>query len=181
MANEDPIEVDQSSPPFDQIKGIRWLSAARSGHESFAHARHHLYIGRDSRTRANVLVKLSAKPGLVYQQDLSNEIASLTTVNRELPRSRHFPLLLDHGRLADGRVYLTIPLFDELPLANAIGPEPAPALLVTHLRATIEVARALTDLHSLEIFHVDLNPMNILYRTEKGAPVIRIVDFESSY
>jgi len=31
------------------------------------------------------------------------------------------------------------------------------------------------------IIHVDLNPMNILHRAEKGRPVIRIVDFESSY
>jgi len=53
--------------------------------------------------------------------------------------------------------------------------------MVAHLRAAIEVARALTDLHRLPIFHVDLNPMNILYRVDKGRPVIRIVDFESSY
>jgi serine/threonine protein kinase len=181
MSSDDLIDVDHTKPPFDQIKGVRWLGAARSGHRSFAHARHHLYVGRHSPSRSNVLVKLSAKPGLVYQQDLNNEIASLTTINRELPKSRHFPLLLDQGRLGDGRVYLVIPLFDELPLANAIGPDPAPEKLVTHLRTALEIARALIDLHALEIFHVDLNPMNVLYRTEKGAPVIRVVDFESSY
>ena len=43
------------------------------------------------------------------------------------------------------------------------------------------MAAALTELHRLPIFHVDLNPMNILHRTEKGRPIIRIVDFESSY
>jgi len=36
-------------------------------------------------------------------------------------------------------------------------------------------------MHHLKIFHVDLNPMNILYRMERGRPVIRLVDFESSY
>jgi serine/threonine-protein kinase len=53
--------------------------------------------------------------------------------------------------------------------------------MVAHLRMTIEVARALNELHRLPIYHVDLNPMNILYRMEHGRPVIRIVDFESSY
>jgi serine/threonine-protein kinase len=53
--------------------------------------------------------------------------------------------------------------------------------MVAHLRAALEVAKALSELHGLEIFHVDLNPMNILYGVEKGRPVIRIVDFESSF
>ena len=48
-------------------------------------------------------------------------------------------------------------------------------------RTSLEVAKALADLHRIQIFHVDLNPMNILYRVEQGRPVIRIVDFESSY
>jgi serine/threonine-protein kinase len=56
-----------------------------------------------------------------------------------------------------------------------------PARMVAYLRTTIAVAVALTELHRLMIFHVDLNPMNILHRTQKGRPVIRIVDFESSY
>jgi serine/threonine-protein kinase len=45
----------------------------------------------------------------------------------------------------------------------------------------IEVAKALAELHGLKIWHVDLNPMNILCRWETGRPVVRIVDFESSY
>ena len=52
---------------------------------------------------------------------------------------------------------------------------------MTYLRTAIAVAEALSELHRLNIFHVDLNPMNILSKTEKGRPVIRIVDFESSY
>jgi serine/threonine protein kinase len=56
-----------------------------------------------------------------------------------------------------------------------------PARTVGYLRTAIEVARALAELHRVPIFHVDLNPMNILYRAEKGRPVFRIVDFESSY
>jgi tRNA A-37 threonylcarbamoyl transferase component Bud32 len=43
------------------------------------------------------------------------------------------------------------------------------------------VAKAVSQLHRVGIIHVDLNPMNILHRAEKGRPVIRIVDFESSY
>jgi serine/threonine protein kinase len=181
MSQADPIDIDCKSPPFDQFKSIHRLATARSGHGSLEHARHHLYVGRDKRTRASVLIKLSAKPGLVYQHNLINEIASLTTINRELPNSRYFPFLEEHGRLRDGRVYLVTSLFDEFPLAMAIGSERVPARMVASLRTTTEVTRALAELHHLKIFHVDLNPMNILHRMERGRPIIRIVDFESSY
>ncbi len=173
------LDIDCKSPPFDQFTSVQRLASDRSGHGE--HARHQLYVGRDRKTRANALVKLTSKPGLVYQSNLNNEIATLSTINRELPASRYFPVVLEHGKLRDGRVYLITSLFDEFPLATAIGGERMPARMVAHLRMTIEVARALIELHGLRIYHVDLNPMNILYRTEQGRPVIRIVDFESSY
>ena len=138
-------------------------------------------MGRDEETRTNALIKVTTKPGVVYQDNLTNEIATLSTINRELPDSRYFPVLLDHGRLADGRAFLIMSLFDEWPLATTIGPERIPARLVSHLRTALEVATALADLHRIRVFHIDLNPMNILYRSEMGRPVIRIIDFESSY
>ena len=181
MSDSAPLGIDGKSPPFDQFRGLRRLAAARSGHASWEHARNQLYVARDVRTRTNVLIKLTSKPGLVYEKDLVNEVASLSTINRELPDSRHFPVLLEHGRLRDGRVYLTTSFFDEWPLGTTIGPELVPGRTVTHLRTAIEVGKALSELHGLKIWHVDLNPMNILYRWEGGRPVIRIVDFESSY
>lgn len=181
MPHPEPIDIDRKSPPFDQLTSVRRLGTSRTGRDSVDHARHRLYTGRDRRSRAQVLVKITARPGLVYEQDLLNEIENLSTINRELPDSRFFPVLLDHGRLADGRIYLTTYLFDELPLATAIGAERVPARTVAHLRTAIEIARALTELHGLHIVHADLNPMNILRREEGGRPVIRIVDFESSY
>ena len=181
MSHIAPIDIDCKSPPFDQFRSIHRLAAARSGHASGEHARHQLYVARNERSWANVLIKVTSKPGLVYERDLTNEIASLSTINRELPDSHYFPVLEEHGRLRDDRVYLTMSCFDEWPLATAIGSEPIPARLVAHLRTTIEVAKALAELHSLKIWHVDLNPMNILCRWEGDKPVIRIVDFESSY
>ena len=181
MSNRDPIAIDASSPPFDEFKNIHWLAPARSGHRSYEHARHQLYVGRVKRNPVNVLIKVTSKPGLVYEQDVTNEINTLSTINRELPDSRYFPIVHEHGRLGDGRIYLVTSLFDEFPLATIISSERIPHRMVTHLRTAIEVASALTDIHRLEIFHVDLNPMNILHGTEKGRPVIRIVDFESSY
>jgi serine/threonine protein kinase len=181
MSHGVPIDIDCKSPPFDQFRSIRWLAAARSGREYGEHTRHQLYVARDKRSRANVLIKVTSKPGLVYEQDLTNEIASLSTINRELPDSRYFPVLGEHGRLRDSRVYLTMSCFDEWPLATSIGSEPIPARQVAHLRTTIAVAKAVAELHGLKIWHVDLNPMNILCRWESGKPVIRIVDFESSY
>jgi serine/threonine protein kinase len=181
MSPGGPIDIDSTSPPFDRYTTIHRLAAARRGHASWEHARHQLYTARDKRTRANVLIKVTSKPGLVYEQDLANEIASLSTINRELPDSRYFPVLGEHGRLRDERIYLVMSLFHEWPLATSVGSERVPARQPAHLRTAIEVARALAELHCLKIWHVDLNPMNILGRWEGGKPVIRIVDFESSY
>ena len=181
MPPRDSTDIDFASAPFDHFKNIERLGTDRSGRSTAEHARHHLFVGRDRRTATNQLIKLTSKPGLIYQTNLGNEIATLSTINQELPASRHFPFVHEHGRLPDGRVYLVMSLFDELPLATAIGAERAPERLVTYLRIAIAVAEALIELHSLNIFHVDLNPMNILSKTEKGRPVIRIVDFESSY
>jgi len=181
MARTGTTDIDGKSPPFDRFESIGRLATTRGGHASPEHARHQLFVARDKRSRGNVLIKLSTKPGIVYQNNLLNEIATLSTINRELPDSRYFPFVVEHGRLRDGRTYLATSLFDELPLATTIGPEPVPERMVAHLRTAIEVAKALGEIHSLKIFHVDLNPMNILYRMERGRPVIRLVDFESSY
>jgi serine/threonine protein kinase len=181
MAGSDRIDFDVTCPPFDQLKGTRLLAAARSGRTSVDHARHRLYAAFDKRSASNVLVKVTAKPGVVYQNNLANEIASLTTINHALPDSRYFPTVKAHGALADSRVFLMTTLFDEFPLATSIEAERNPGRMVAHLRAVLEIAHALDSLHSLSIFHVDLNPMNILYRVEAGRPVIRVVDFESSY
>jgi serine/threonine protein kinase len=181
MARRDPLDRQLQSAPFKRFGRIQRLGQDRSGHASLEHVRHQLYVGRDTRTRASALIKVLTKPGLVYEHNLTNEIATLSTINRELPDSRYFPLLWDHGRLPDGRVFLIMSLFDEWPLATTIGAERMPHRLVAHLRTSVEVARALADLHRIRIFHVDLNPMNILYRVEQRRPVIRIVDFESSF
>jgi serine/threonine protein kinase len=181
MLHAATIDVDSTSPPFDRYRAIHRLTAARSGHASWEHARHQLYAARDTRTRASVLIKLTSKPGLVYEQDLANEIASLSTINRELPDSRSFPTLEDHGRLRDERIYLVTSLFHEWPLATSVGPERVAVRQSADIRTAIQVATVLAELHSLKIWHVDLNPMNILCRWEGGKPVIRIVDFESSY
>ena len=181
MPRRDTLDPELQSLSFARLRNIRRLGPDRSGHASIEHVRHQLYAARDTQTRSNVLIKVTSKPGLIYQHNLTNEIATLTTINRELPDSRVFPVLWDHGTLRDGRVFLLMSLFDEWPLATTIGPERVPSRLVAHLRTVLAVGRALADLHALQIFHVDLNPMNILFRWETGGPVIRIVDFESSY
>ena len=173
--------VDESMPPFDQLSGVHRLAPERSGRASWTHARHQLYAARHKTTHANVLVKLTSKPGVVYEKDLANEIATLQSINDALPASRHFPVLMDHGRLRDGRRYLTVSLFDEWPLATTIVASPTPPQRRAHLQTMIEATRVVADLHAIQIWHVDLNPINILARRQGGAPVVRIVDFESSY
>ena len=181
MPRSDLIDIDTSSPPFDRLKGISVLATNRSGRESSVHARHQLFAARETATAAQVLVKVSSRPGLVYERNLTNEIESLTAINRRLPTSTAFPFLVDHGRMRDGRLYLMTYLFDELPLAASISTERITRHTVSHLRTAIEMARVLMELHQLPIYHVDLNPMNILHRVEQDKPIVRIVDFESSY
>jgi serine/threonine protein kinase len=181
MASRDTIGIDGKAPPFDQFAQIRWIDPERNAHRSPEHVRHQLYVARPKSNPINVLIKVAAKPGAVYQKDLSNEISTLTTINEALPDSRYFPFLHDHGELDDGRVYLISSLFDEFPLATVVGHGHVASQLVGHLRTAIEIARALEEIHPLGIFHVDLNPMNILFTTRRNKPVIRIVDFESSY
>jgi serine/threonine protein kinase len=176
-----PLPPGLGSSRVGRLGNVRRLSPDRSGHASTEHVRHQLYVGRDKETRADVLLKVMTRPGLVYEQNLANEIATLTAINRELPDSRSFPLLLDHGRLPDGRLFLIMSLFAELPLATTIGPERRPDRLVERLRTALAVGAALAELHGIGIFHIDLNLMNILYRSERGTPVIRILDFESAY
>jgi len=101
MVDSAPFGIDWQSPPFDLFVGVHRLAAERSGHASAAHARHQLYAARDTRSQVNVLIKVTTKPGLVYERDLVNEAAGLATINRELPDSRHFPMLVEHGRLRD--------------------------------------------------------------------------------
>src|SRR5436190_5729265 len=127
MSNGSPIALDCTSAPFDGLRSIRRLASERSGHASSQHARHQLYVAHDRRSRTNVLIKVTSKPGVVYEHDLLNEIAVLSKINRELPESRFFPVLGAHGRLRDGRVYLIMSLFDEWPLATSIGAERLPA------------------------------------------------------
>src|SRR6185295_18083161 len=181
MPRSAPLTIDPESPPFDRYKGLRWLAPERSGHESDHRGRHDLFVARERHNPVNVFIKVTSKPGLVYEQDLDNEFRNLSTVNDRLPHSPYFPFVHDQGRLADGRRFLVTSLFDEFPLATIIATEPEPAMLVRDLRIGIEIARALGALHGVGIVHVDLNPMNVLYRTGTDRPVIRIVDFESSY
>src|SRR5688572_5027820 len=130
-------------PRLKRLANVRRLSADRSGHASVEHVRHQLYVGRDRETRADALIKVTTKPGVVYEQNLANEIATLASINRDLPHSPLFPLLLDHGRLPDGRMFLVMSLFAEWPLATTIGPERRPERLVAHLRTALAVATAL--------------------------------------
>ena len=181
MAHRDAQPPELESLGLGRLRNVRRLSPDRTGHASIEHVRHQLYVGRDRETRADILLKVTTKPGLVYEQNLANEIATLSTINSKLPDSRNFPLLLDHGRLADGRMFLIMSLFAEWPLATTIGAEPRPDQRVGYLRITLAVGTALAALHRIGVYHVDLNPMNILYRAEQSGPVIRIVDFESAY
>src|SRR5215218_2702753 len=146
MPHRDPIDIDRKVPPFDQFTSIRRLATDRTGRASVEHARHQLYVGRDMRNPSGVLIKLTSKPGTMYEHNLTNEIASLSTINRELPTSPYFPVIREHGRLRDGRVYLISTLFDEFPLATAIGPERMPVKMVASLKTALEVAKALAEL-----------------------------------
>src|SRR5437660_208189 len=65
--------------PFKRFSTIQRLGQDRSGHASVEHVRHQLYVGRDTATGADALIKVTTKPGLVYEQNLTNEFATLST------------------------------------------------------------------------------------------------------
>jgi len=175
------IDFDASAAPFNQFKDIKPLAKNRSGRVSFENARHHLYVASDRKNHASVLIKVTARPGLIYQANLENEIAILQKINASIPESHYFPVMRAHGKLRDGRVYIIASFFDELPLASAIGKERIPGKTDAYLQTAIEIAKAFEELHQLQIYHVDLNPMNVLHRLDAGRPIIRIIDFESSF
>jgi serine/threonine protein kinase len=181
VAVRDVLSAELQSPQLKRLRNVQRLGSDRSGHASVEHVRHQLYVAQDLETNSRVLLKVTTRPGIVYEQNLVNEAGVLSTINNELSASRHFPLLLDHGRVRDGRMFVLMSFFDEWPLATTIGAERRPDRLVGYLRTSLAVGAALASLHQIGIVHVDLNPMNILYRSDWGNPVIRIVDFESAY
>ena len=175
------LPAELSSPQLKRLRNVDRLGTERSGHASIEHVRHQLFVAQDIETNARALLKVTTRPGIVYEQNLVNEAAVLSTINRELPASRHFPLLLDQGHVRDGRMFVLMSFFDEWPLATVVGEERRPDRLVGYLRTALAVGAALTSLHRIGIVHVDLNPMNILHRSDWSLPIIRIVDFESAY
>src|SRR5688500_3083824 len=99
VASRDLLSVELQSPRLRRPRNVQRLDKERSGHTSVAHGRHQLYVGQDRETNGRALLKITTRAGIVYEQNLVNEAGVLATINRELPASRHFPLLLDHGRL----------------------------------------------------------------------------------
>src|SRR5262249_1010002 len=154
------------------FRNIQPLAKNRRGRVSVETARHQLFVGTDRKNDASVLIKVASKPGLTYQENLANEVASLTRINGSLPQSPYFPFVKEHGKLRDGRLYLVLSFFYELPLAMAIGDERIPGRTITYLKIAMEVARALDELHSIRIYHVDLNPMNVLLRLQHASAII---------
>ena len=128
-----PITIDRRAPPFDQYTSISRLAPARSGHESHAHVRHQLYVARGRKNPVDVLIKLTSKPVSVYEQDLNNEISTLSTISCELPDSKSLPVprATMAGSTTDASLIMS--LFDELPLATIVGAERMPHRLVGHL------------------------------------------------
>jgi len=181
VAGRDVLPAELHSSQLKRLRNVQRLGTERSGHASVEHVRHQLYVGQDLETNSRALLKVTTRPGIVYEQNLVNEAGVLSTINKELSTSRHFPLLLDHGRVQDGRTFVLMSFFDEWPLARTIDAERRSDRLVGHLRTSLAVGAALEALHGIGIIHVDLNPMNILYRADGGIPVVRIVDFESAY
>jgi len=84
---------------------------------------------------------------------------------------------------APGKKY---PSFAGVAYDQALGDALAlvPALRERAPRAEEErvmLPETLADLHRIGALRVLQNPMNILYRSQQGMPVVRVVDFESAY
>src|SRR5688572_33458992 len=65
------LDPELPSAAFKRFGSIQRLGPDRSGHASIEHVRHQLFVGQDLRTRANALIKVLTKPGLVYDHNLT--------------------------------------------------------------------------------------------------------------
>ena len=108
------------------------------------------------------------KPGLVgeggHRARFAQEIAYARRVGHPNVVS-----VLDHGRLADGRPWLTMDLLEGATLGALVRRE-GPLPLARALAITDQVLAGLAALHAASVVHQDLQPDNVFLARAPGAP-----------
>jgi Nif-specific regulatory protein len=80
---------------------------------------------------------------------------------------------LDYGSTPEHRPYFTMEFFDGVPInlffANGFSPE--------LVEVTLQLLRALDNIHAQGLIHCDLKPQNILVAEGNGTPRVKLLDF----
>ena len=71
------VTAELHSPQLKRLRNVQCLGTERSGHASVDHVRHQLYVGQDLETNGRALLKVTTRPGIVYEQNLVNEAGYL--------------------------------------------------------------------------------------------------------
>ncbi len=120
-------------------------------------------------TRALKVLKPSLAGDAGHRESFAQEIAYARRVNHPNVVS-----VLDHGRLADGRPWLTMDLLDGATLGALVRRE-GPLPLSRALAITDQVLAGLAALHAAGVVHQDLQPDNVFLARAPGSSVERAV------
>ena len=120
-------------------------------------------------TRALKVLKPSLAGDGGHRESFAQEIAYARRVNHPNVVS-----VLDHGRLADGRPWLTMNLLEGATLGALVRRE-GPLPLARALAITDQVLAGLAALHAASVVHQDLQPDNVFLARAPGSSTERAV------
>ncbi len=116
----------------------------------------------------------SARALKVLKASLAGDIGHSTRFAQEIAYARrvaHVSVVsvLDHGRLADGRPWLTMDLLEGVTLGALVRRE-GPLPLARALSIVDQVLAGLAVMHAARVVHQDLQPDNVFLAHDPGAP-----------
>ncbi|SNT45252.1 Serine/threonine protein kinase [Actinomadura meyerae] len=123
-----------------------------------------VWLGHDPDLDAPVAVKILGEHWTL-RADVRERFVQEARLLRRAD-SHRLVQVFDIGELPDGRPYFVMTYADRGTLADRLAGGPLPA--DEALRAALEIARGVQDLHDLGIVHRDLKPSNILLRSVPG-------------
>jgi serine/threonine protein kinase len=161
------IEATSASALLGQVVGglvvERYVAEGGIGVVYAARSRH------GGPTRALKVLKPSLAGDSGHRESFAQEIAYARRVNH-----LNVVSVLDHGRLADGRPWLTMDLLEGATLGALVRRE-GPLPLARALAITDQVLAGLAALHAAGVVHQDLQPDNVFLARVPGSTIERAV------
>jgi eukaryotic-like serine/threonine-protein kinase len=130
-----------------------------------------VWLARDEVLEAPVAVKVLAE-NWAHHLDVRERFLEEARILRRADSDR-VVRVHDIGELEDGRPYFVMTYADRGTLADRLAAGPLPVGLA--LRWGADVARGLAVLHEVGVIHRDLNPGNVLLRSDRHGPGDRVL------